>query len=73
MAIFWRDFEILPNSICNNEFLQDGRKNTEALSEFSGNAADFVIACAEFCANDADFALSGTEFSVKNFNLLCEC
>ena len=65
MAIFLQDFEIVPNSMCFSEFLQDGRKNTGTLSEFSANYAHFTIAGAEFSANYADFAGASTEFSVN--------
>ena len=51
MAIFWQNFETVPNSMRFSEFLQDGRKNTGTISEFSANDADITIAGAKFSVN----------------------
>ena len=52
VAIFWWDFETVPNIMCIGEFLQDSRKNTEILSEFSAKDVNFDIACTKFSAKD---------------------
>ena len=58
MAIFWQDFETMPNSMITSQFLQDGRKTTRTLSEFPANNT-------EFSSNYADFAIAGAEISVN--------